>query len=279
MPYTVHTKEFPHGITAKVFYDEDAPNPRAEWDQLFTIATRSNIRYDLGGAPQDHTYSASRDLMLRLLAQLHPPTAEGQAALAAHEAECGFNFDNGLAVAPAHIDPHADEDADAYNDWIDGLRRDPRYECDPLDGDTFYATDGAIMEEVERHYIIQPLYLYDHGGITISTGAFSCQWDYGQVGWMYIKRSDAAKHWPDAESDAVVCKAMDAELAEYDAYLRGECYSYTVTDAEGEYLESVGGYIGDLDYVIAEAEADAQRHADAYEKAQLGGLAELEMSP
>jgi len=37
-------------------------------------------------------------------------------------------------------------------------------------------------------YVILPLYLYDHGGITMSTGAFSCPWDSGQVGWIYAPK-------------------------------------------------------------------------------------------
>ena len=34
-----------------------------------------------------------------------------------------------------------------------------------------------------------PLYLYDHGGITMSTNPFSCPWDDGgQVGWIYASK-------------------------------------------------------------------------------------------
>src|SRR3989304_5726596 len=45
----------------------------------------------------------------------------------------------------------------------------------------------------ENKIIFLPLYLYDHGGITMSTGAFSCPWDSGQVGFIY---------WDPAQSDA-----------------------------------------------------------------------------
>ena len=37
-------------------------------------------------------------------------------------------------------------------------------------------------------YVILPLYLYDHSGITISTRPFSCPWDSGQVGWIYASK-------------------------------------------------------------------------------------------
>lgn len=42
-------------------------------------------------------------------------------------------------------------------------------------------------------YVILPLYLYDHSGITISTVPFSCPWDSGQVGWIYAPKDTFRK--------------------------------------------------------------------------------------
>jgi len=36
--------------------------------------------------------------------------------------------------------------------------------------------------------VVLPLYLYDHGGITMNTTGFSCPWDSGQVGWIYCTK-------------------------------------------------------------------------------------------
>ena len=33
-----------------------------------------------------------------------------------------------------------------------------------------------------------PLYVYDHGGVTMNTTGFSCAWDSGQVGWIYATK-------------------------------------------------------------------------------------------
>jgi hypothetical protein len=41
-----------------------------------------------------------------------------------------------------------------------------------------------LTEQIQG-LVILPLYLYDHGGITISCSPFSCPWDSGQVGWIY----------------------------------------------------------------------------------------------
>jgi len=40
-----------------------------------------------------------------------------------------------------------------------------------------------------------PLYLYDHSGITMNTTGFSCGWDSGQVGIIYISLEDALEHF------------------------------------------------------------------------------------
>ena len=57
----------------------------------------------------------------------------------------------------------------------------------------FYDLDDEIKEnlvysEFEKYYISLPLYLYDHSGITMSTSSFSCSWDSGQAGFIYISK-------------------------------------------------------------------------------------------
>ena len=44
-----------------------------------------------------------------------------------------------------------------------------------------------ILDNLDK-YVILPLYLYDHSGITMSTSVFSCPWDSGQVGWIYAEK-------------------------------------------------------------------------------------------
>lgn len=72
--------------------------------------------------------------------------------------------------------------------------------------------------------LCRPLYLYDHGGITISAGSFSCQRDSGQVGWQYMT-VEAFEEFGDRER-ALAC--MDATLKEYDDYLTGNVWGFVV---------------------------------------------------
>lgn len=112
---------------------------------------------------------------------------------------------------------------------------------DPEDFDAF------LVEEKDKLYIL-PLYLYDHGGITISTKPFNCPWDSGQVGYIYITKKRAEE---EGLSDPY--KTLEHEVKEYDHYIVGNCYGYTIEDEEGDFLDSCGGFLGYEDFAEEEA--------------------------
>lgn len=108
----------------------------------------------------------------------------------------------------------------------------------------------------EQHAaVILPLYLFDHGGITMSTGKFSCPWDSGQVGFIYVTREQLLKEFGGKRvSKDMIAKAekiLEGEVETYDHYIRGNVYGYTTYAGEGEDLgdssDSCGGFIGDYD--------------------------------
>jgi len=91
-------------------------------------------------------------------------------------------------------------------------------------------------------YLVLPLYLYDHSGLTISTGAFSCRWDSGQVGYIYMSKKDAIANFGKKRlTKKVIARALDcmrAEVKEYDDYLTGNVYGFeyeqVAVNADGE---------------------------------------------
>jgi len=104
-----------------------------------------------------------------------------------------------------------------------------------------------------------PLYLYDHSGLTISMKPFSCQWDSGQIGWIYIEKSDECQ----TEKQAIIF--CESEVKEYDAFLRGEVYGYDIPSIG----ESCWGFIGDMKYVIDEAKSIVDWYVKQEEEAEL----------
>jgi hypothetical protein len=113
-------------------------------------------------------------------------------------------------------------------------------------------------EIINKHCVILPLYVYEHGGITMSTGKFSCPWDSGQVGWIYCTLEKGRKEWPKDEDPLYetaiiekITKHLQSEVEIYDHYIQGNCWQFQLQkhgSDEGEFIEedSCGGFIGDV---------------------------------
>jgi len=119
--------------------------------------------------------------------------------------------------------------------------------------------ESEIIEAYPDIIAILPLYLYDHSGLTINTTGFSCRWDSGQVGWAFITKDRAEYMGVSEWSKDKLLEAIRAEVKEYDQYLRGEVYGFTVSEPSGKVMESVGGF-----YSLEDAEAEAKAVAGTY---------------
>ena len=97
--------------------------------------------------------------------------------------------------------------------------------------------------------VILPVYMYDHSGITINTTGFSCPWDSGQVGFIWISKDEARKEYGwkvvNQKRKDELKKYLVSEVNTYDLYLNGEVYGYEVTDSEGKHIDSCYGFYGD----------------------------------
>lgn len=102
--------------------------------------------------------------------------------------------------------------------------------------------DELISALLEKYYYILPLYLYDHSGLTISTSSFSCPWDSGQVGFIYVSKEKAKREWRkltgDEEEDRKTClDYLRSEVKGYDNYLTGNVWGYEVYQLDNEQAE------------------------------------------
>ena len=112
--------------------------------------------------------------------------------------------------------------------------------------------EEAIMRD-EKPLVIEPLYLYDHSGITISTEPFGCRWDSGQIGFVYITQENIDSYglviggeetWNDYLQRLSL--RLKNEVKIYDDYICGNVYYYQIEDENGEVVDSCGGFYGDL---------------------------------
>lgn len=259
----VWQEKFDYGIVAKVEYSDYAPNPRKDYDNAATMVCWHD-RYDLGDeqpsmSPEDFIYDLAQDTGDKLLDWL---------------GSVGSWYDVGdvtLADVQAEIKRLIENVRLGYYREAQFFRDDwPMYRLAQkvLVGKTVLEYGHEVFAQ---HYYSLPLYLYDHSGITMSTGRFSCPWDSGQVGFIYISKEKAAKEWTSREGEELAKAAyacMEAEVEEYDHYLTGEVYEFVVEDAEGEVLESCGGFLGDIDYVKQEARSCAEHFVTKARKAE-----------
>lgn len=97
------------------------------------------------------------------------------------------------------------------------------------------ATDADVQrgrEVFDAQYLHLPLYLYDHSGLTMRTTPFSCPWDSGQVGFIYVSRAKAAEEWGANYIDVRVLAGLLREVETYDQYLMGDVYGFEIEEAE-----------------------------------------------
>ncbi len=178
----------------------------------------------------------------------------------------------GIVKSPkqeGYIKVHSDEDCLSPREW-DNLstmicfhrRYDlgdskARDEFNPQDYNSFDEMIDDNFEYGDNYTygdIILPLYLYDHSGITISTTPFSCPWDSGQLGFVFIRKETIIAQYgnDDTESREKALSCLHAEVEDYDNYLQGNCYGFIEYDNADEEVHSCWGYSGDMALALAE---------------------------
>lgn len=120
---------------------------------------------------------------------------------------------------------------------------DHSYEPDMFSG--WAELEKQIIKE-HKPWAILPLYLYDHSGLTIGYVPFGCPWDSGPIGFAFYSKKQILQNWGYRKRTAKrivnVEESLKGWVEAYDKYLRGEIYSYVITDRDGEIVDSCGGY-------------------------------------
>ena len=127
------------------------------------------------------------------------------------------------------------------------------------DGDDERTTDDLQTAAEARGYVILPLYLFVHGGITMATSPFRCPWDSGQVGWIYAGPEEAKKIGVSVED---IRQCLESEVAEYDQFIKGDVYGVVIETPDGT-ADSCWGFFG-YDYAKEEAARMASYYVKKY---------------
>lgn len=115
-----------------------------------------------------------------------------------------------------------------------------------IDHNDYGSWDELIEANTEKDDIVLPLYLYDHSGLSISTGSFHCRWDSGQVGYAHISKAKIIEEYGEfteaTKESALRC--LQGEVQTYDYYLQGAVYGYELLDAWDREIDSCWGFYG-----------------------------------
>lgn len=262
-------------------YDDVADDPRS-WDEPITTMACFLRRHKLG---DDIGTSDPEEFWQGLVATFVP------------DAELVRAVQDGK-VSGMKLEPNDDPDCVTLcvlSYWATPLgHSEPDWTYDPVDKDPRWLADairenlsiGNCQSLLEPYLEWLPLWVYEHGGITMSCGdrsyPYNDRWDSSCAGWIVMSKDSVMDNLAVTEENwrtkAIECMRGEVEL--YDHWLTGNVYGYTLLEetAPDEWTEvdSCWGFYGDdvltngiADNVpgLAEAvasgqyeEGEAQRH-------------------
>lgn len=191
----------------RIEQDPDAESPR-EWDNMGTMVCWHD-RYNLG---DEQPTSDPQEWMLQLAEEFEPGIEE--------------RVDRHANLLMNKMSPITGEG------WRELGRMVADYQADQVE---------AILD---RHVIMLPLYLYDHSGITMSTGGFSFPWDSGQVGWIYVTRAKARENYGwkriTKQREQEVIDHLKAEVSVYAQHLEGDVYGFILESRPAQVYDEDG---------------------------------------
>lgn len=156
--------------------------------------------------------------------------------------ECPREWDNLGTLICAHQrynlgDKHSFPDARSF--LLDLCGRDDVSEW-PID---------RIMYQVNRIAVILPVFLYDHSGLILNTTGFHCNWDSGQVGFIYVRLENIRNEYKvqrvSAKLREKVSECLKHEVKTYSDFIGGNVYGYVI-EKDNEEIDSCWGFIGDF---------------------------------
>lgn len=225
MSYKAHEEYFKidgfdEGVKIEIIQDEDLFDPREEWEHIGTMVC-FHRRYKLGDKNQPKSIG-------RLLYEL----------LEDRKLWSEVDF---TKVPLDYSDEH---DRDNFEQC---LLDDNRYACE------------QAMRVVRDHYVIRPMTLLDHSGLSIRIGSSPWQsdpggWDSGFIGYIYAHNSVVEKI--DGDIDTLRDR-LRSEVEEYNDYLTGNCWGYVI-DRGGSDNESCWGFLGNYEHCLEQAQASAR---------------------
>lgn len=246
----IEVRDCGNGGTVELHYDESPVNPRAEFDNFSTFCFSGRGYEHL--SDNDGTESLG-DWFVAMLAEVEE-TYEDEATrfrpitdrfaewIEADKRKCGY----------------------AYVTWCDFERQVSSEVCEAV---------HEALYRLERHGLVVPLYLYEHGGLSLSTRPFSFIGRASGYAWVSFERlrKEFSVSRVTEKTRELALQSIYLEVAEFDQYLRGEVFGIVHKDSNGTVADSCWGYFGEkwaLDTLERWAERPKEQRRDQTQATQ-----------
>lgn len=250
------TEEY-RGCTINICYDLYPDNPRKLNDGYLSHIICFHPRYNLG---DEHSFDDERVFMERL-ARDHASYKQIEEYLLEHKGDAwlektadGYTLHD---FSDAYYDVEYCEDA-----YIEAI----------IDQCWDYLSDRDLFNLAKEsgELIISTISYYDHSGLTVWIGSPNNCWDSGWCGWIYQTKKDTIEQNGGTEENwrEVAWKNMEAEMDEYDNFIRGECFGWMAFDESDNHIGSCWGFVGSecINEMIAEAKDVVDSHIQQVEE-------------
>jgi hypothetical protein len=123
------------------------------------------------------------------------------------------------------------------------------------DKHNYYFPEDFIKEINDKNAIVLLVYLYEHSSIALYTSGFGCEWDSGQVGFIYITKEKAREeyNWKYITRNRMrkIQEYLKNEVEIYSKYVNGEVCGYMINS---DINDSCWGYFSTDEAITAAKE-------------------------
>lgn len=130
-----------------------------------------------------------------------------------------------------------------------GNEANEKYKKSIAEGNKYF-----ISRLTKRGYAVLPVYKYEHSSITYEAAEanpFYNDWDSGLVGFIYVTPEVIKKHYNVSIITKNLIDSIKNQLKEevkyYSDWIKGNVYAYLLYSEDGEEIDSMGGFIGDIE--------------------------------
>lgn len=122
---------------------------------------------------------------------------------------------------------------------------------------------AAMLKALHGARVVLQVGMIDHSGVSFYVGGGAHPhdpggWDSGTCGFILDTPQTRKNYFGEVEpTEEQITQGLSVEVEEYARWAQGDCYGYTITDTNGEQVDSCWGYIG-YEYAAAEARSAAQ---------------------